>query len=77
MATPETLSYSEIEGRFDGEWVLLENPESTPLFEVTRGAILHHSKDRDEVYRKAVELRPKSSAIIYVGAFPENMAIIL
>lgn len=73
----ETLLLEEIERRFDSEWVLLEDPETTPDLEIIRGKVLWHSKDRDEVYRKAIELRPKHSAILYTGTIPEDMAVIL
>jgi hypothetical protein len=38
---------------------------------------LWHSKDRDEVYRKAVELRPKRFAMLYTGKMPEDTAVLL
>jgi hypothetical protein len=46
-------------------------------FEVQGGKVIWHSKDRDEVYRKAVELRPKHFATLYLGKMPENTAIVL
>lgn len=73
----EIMTRQEIEKQFASEWVLLEDPETTEALEVTRGKVLWHSKDRDEVYRKAVELRPKSSAFLYTGKIPKDMAIIL
>ncbi len=73
----ETLLLEEIERRFDSEWVLLEDPETTPDLEIIRGKVLWHSPDRDEVYRKALELRPKHSAIHYTGTIPEDMVVIL
>lgn len=73
----ETLPLDEIYTRFASEWVLLEDPETTPDLEIKRGRVLWHSRDRDEVYRKALELRPKHSAILYTGAIPEDMAILL
>ncbi len=71
------LSLAEIQARYNSEWVLLQDPETTDSLEVTRGQVLWHSKDRDEVYRKALELRPKHSAILYVGELPEGMEYIL
>ena len=73
----EVLSREEIEQRFVSEWILLEDPETTPMYEVLRGKVLWHSKDRDEVYDKALQLRPKDSAILYTGTIPDGMAIIL
>ena len=73
----ELMSLVEIQARFDSEWVLLEDPETSDTLEVKSGKVLWHSKDRDEVYRKARELRPKHSAILYTGKLPEGTAIVL
>ena len=73
----EFLSFSEIKARFKSEWVLLENPRTTSSLEVKSGKVLCHSKDRDEVYRKALELKPKHSAIFYTGKIPKDKVIIL
>ncbi len=71
------LTISEIESQFAGEWVLVEDPEADATREVRGGRILCHSKDRDEVYREAVALRPARFAILYTGTMPENTAIVL
>src|SRR2546425_5910097 len=52
----ELMSLAEINATFESEWVLLENPETTESLEVKAGKVLWHSKDRDELYRKAREL---------------------
>ncbi len=71
------MTLAEIENQFDSEWVLVEEPETNEDLEVIKGKVLHHSKDRDEVYRKAVALRPKRSAILYTGEIPEDTAVVL
>ena len=71
------LTLAEIENQFDSEWILVEEPETNQDLEVIKGKVLHHSKDRDEVYRKAVALRPKRSAILYTGEMPEDTAVVL
>ncbi len=71
------LSFSEIKERFDGEWVLIEDPETDDYFNIKQGAVLWHSKDRDEVYRKAREIRPRHSAILYTGRLPDDVAVVL
>ena len=73
----EVLSLAEIETRFDAEWVLLEDPQVNERLEVLSGKVLWHSKDRDEVYRKAIELRPQHSAFLYMGTIPEGTEVIL
>ncbi len=61
------MTIEEIESQFDSEWVLIEDPRTDEELKVVGGRVLHHSKDRDKVYRKAVSLRPKRSALIYTG----------
>ena len=73
----EVLTVQEIEDRYKAEWVLVEDPEVTPQREVIGGKVLFHSKDRDEVYNKAIELRPKHSAYLYTGRAAEDMVIML
>jgi hypothetical protein len=73
----EVLTIAEIEKRFDGEWVLVGDPDLTDMNEVKSGKVLAHSKDRDEVYRKALELRPKHSAMLCFVKIPDDMVIIL
>jgi hypothetical protein len=73
----EVLTISEIESRYASEWVLVEDPETNDALEVQRGKVRWHSPDRDEVYRKAVELHPSRFAIVYSRAQPKDTAIIL
>ncbi len=73
----EFLSFSEIKERFDSEWVLIGNPETNDDFSVKKGVVLWHSKDRDEVYRKAREIHPNHSAILYTGKLPDDVAVVL
>ncbi len=73
----QEMTLAEIESQFDSEWVLLEEPETNEQLEVVKGRVLHHSKDREEVYRKAVKLRPKRSAILYTGKIPEDTIVVL
>ena len=71
------MTIEEINSQFESEWVLIENPQTTDELEILGGKVLHHSKDRDEVYRKAVSLRPKRSAVVYTGEIPEDTAVVL
>ncbi len=71
------MTVEDIRAQFDGEWVLIEDPQTNEALEVVRGKVLHHGKDRDEVYREAVARRPKRSAILYTGLMPEDTAIVL
>lgn len=71
------LTIAEIEAQFESEWVLVEDPQTNESLEVQSGKVRYHSKDRDEVYRAAVKLRPKRFAILYTGTLPKGTAIVL
>jgi len=72
------ITLNEIRERFASEWVLVGDPQTSETLAVQAGKVLYHSKDRDEVYRKAVELRPKRCAFLYTGEIPaEGTAIVL
>ena len=71
------MTIEEIESQFESEWVLLEEPRTDEALKVLAGKVLFHSKDRDEVYRRVVALRPKRSAIVYTGQIPEETAVVL
>ncbi len=73
----QEMTIREIESRFESEWILVEDPRTNEELEVLSGKLRHHSKDRDEVYRKAVAIRPKRCAILYTGEIPEDTAVVL
>lgn len=73
----QLLTLAEIEERFPSEWILVADPEVDEELEVIRGKVICHSKDRDEVDRTAIKLRPKSAAYLYTGTIPEDAVIIL
>ncbi len=73
----EVLTIGEIEEKFESEWVLIEDPSTDESLEVRGGTVRCHGKDRDEVYRRAVQIRPRRFAIVYTGSMPGNTAIAL
>ena len=73
----EVLTIAQVEAQFDSEWILVGDPQTNEALEVQSGKVLWHSKDREEVYRKAVELRPRRSAMLYTGKMPKDTAVVL
>ncbi|HEY3242615.1 MAG TPA: hypothetical protein VGM03_04610 [Phycisphaerae bacterium] len=73
----ELLSLAEIHARYPSEWVLLVDPQYDEREEIVGGRVLWHSKDRDEVYRKDLELQPQSAAYHYTGELPDNSVVVL
>ncbi|MDE2842500.1 MAG: hypothetical protein OXN21_03860 [Chloroflexota bacterium] len=73
----EVMTWAEIEAGFDGQWVLIEDPETTGAQEIINGKVIFHSQERQEVYSKLFELRPHHPAILYVGEAMRDKAFAL
>lgn len=71
------MTYAEMEAAFDGEWVLIDEPELTDMNGIIRGTVLAHSKSRDAVYREAMRRKLDRVAILYMGTRPTNVHIVL
>ena len=71
----ELMTTAEIKQKYCSEWVLVEDPEFDEQMELIRGKVIFHSEDRQEVYRRDQELRPRSAAYFYTGPAPENILI--
>jgi hypothetical protein len=72
----DIMTIEQIYEQFDSEWVLLEDPETNKTLHVQRGRVICHSKDRDEVYKKALDSRAKRFAVLYTGMVPPKGAAI-
>ena len=73
----EVLTIAQIEAQFESEWILIEEPQTNEALEVQNGTVRWHRKDREEVYRKVVEMRPGRFAILYTGKMPKDTAVVL
>lgn len=76
-ARKRVLSMKEIERRYDGEWVLIVNPEVDELTRIRRGEVIHHGLDREEVYRVAHQRKDAHTAILFIGGPPKDMLYVL
>jgi hypothetical protein len=67
----------QIKSEFPLEWVLIGEPQTDEGMRLQGGRVLFHSLNRDDVYRKVVELRLPHFAVRYLGTMPENTALVL
>ena len=82
IAQAEIMTYAEMASAFDGEWVLIGEPELTPMNEVIRGAVLAHDEDRIAVYEALWRLReegrePSHIAVWYFGERPSDVEFLI
>jgi hypothetical protein len=71
------MKWNEIIKKYRCEWVLLENIKLDRNFKIKEGNVLLHSTDKNEIYDKLLELRPKKFAIEYTGKIPDDLAVVL
>jgi hypothetical protein len=71
------LTIDEIKARYAPDWVLIGEPQTDEFQRLSAGKVLFHSPDREEVYQKAIELRPGYFAFRFLGELPEDMAFVL
>ncbi len=83
MKTQATvMTYAEMEAAYGGEWVLIGEPDLTPMSEVIRGVVLAHDEDRVAVYGALRRLReegrePSHVAVWYFGELPNDVEFLL
>ena len=63
----EILTMEEIERKFDGEWVLIEDVETDERLEVVRGKVTYHGNDQTELHRHAMKSKTKRFASLFIG----------
>ncbi len=71
------MKWENIKKTFKDQWVLIEVEKVDESFNVVEGEVLAHSKDKNEVYQKLLQIRPKEFSIEYTGDIPEDLAIVM
>lgn len=71
------MKWEDIKKIFEDEWVLIKVDKVNENFSLLEGEVLANSKDKDEVYRKLLEIKPKEFMIEYTGEIPEDLAVVL
>ena len=73
----EILTMEEIEKKYDGEWVLIEDVESNEQLEILRGKVTYHGKDKNELHRRAKKSESNYIATRYIGKPDPNTEFLL
>ena len=73
----EILTMEEIEKKFDGEWVLIEDVETDERLDVVRGKVTYHGKDKNELHRQAMKSKTKCFASLFIGKPDPKMEFLL
>lgn len=73
----ERLTLEEMSHRYDGEWVLIGEPEFDEEGKPSSGVILAHNKDPDEMYREDVRIKPIYAAYWSFVPWPKDLVTAL
>lgn len=73
----QIMTLAEIQNQFDSEWILVGDPQLNDQNDVISGVVLCHSRDRDDLDRVALRMRPKRSAVLYTGKIADGAVIVL
>jgi hypothetical protein len=73
----DVLSIDEIKIRYAPDWVLIAEPQVDEFQRLHAGRVLFHSPDREEVYRRAIELKPDHFAVRYLGERAKDLVLVL
>jgi hypothetical protein len=73
----DVLPIDEIRARYDGQWVLITDPEINEACEVLRGHVAYHSPNRKEVWAAAADVSSNDIAVFYVGDIPSDTVYVL
>lgn len=71
------MKWEKIVEGFEDEWVLIDVKEVDEDFNLKDGDVIAHSRDKEEIYKKLLEIRPRSFSIEYTGKIPEDLAVVL
>jgi hypothetical protein len=73
----DVLTMEEIEARYSGEWVLIEDPEIDAVQRVRRGRVRWHGQDPDEGWLRAREMGIRNAAVYWMGEMPSDIVFAL
>lgn len=71
------MTIEEMRNAYPSEWLLITDPQTDQQHQLQKGTVEYHSKDRDDLYRHAILLKPKKFATLYTGSLQKDTAVIL
>lgn len=73
----EILTIEEIERKFDGEWVLIEDSETDERLEVVHGKVTYHGRDKERLDKRMMKSESDHIAALYIGKPDPKMEFLL
>lgn len=73
----ESITFQQMKEQYPDQWLLVTTVETDDDMNLVRGEVLAHSVNRDEIYRRLLDVTGKNVAIEYTGDIPEDLAVML
>jgi hypothetical protein len=71
------ITFKEIQQNYNGEWVLIAYIKTDENLQVTKGEVIAHLVNKEEIYQALESAQNRPMAIEYMGQVPEDIAFIL
>lgn len=71
------MTLAEIKQQYPDQWVLVEFLALDEELKVVEGKVIAHSRNKEEIYKKLLELENEKIAIEFTGDMPEEPAYLL
>ncbi|RLC17303.1 MAG: hypothetical protein DRI57_09970 [Deltaproteobacteria bacterium] len=71
------MKWDQIKKKYTDNWILLEDVQIDEDMYISEGKVIYFHPNKEEIYKKLLELKPKRSAIEFVGNIPEDIAVML
>ncbi len=71
------MKWNQIKKKYTDNWILLEDVQMDEDMYISEGRVIYFHPSKEEIYKKLLELKPKISAIEFVGNIPEDIAVML
>ncbi|HHT9121807.1 MAG TPA: hypothetical protein ACFYEF_02955 [Candidatus Wunengus sp. YC63] len=71
------MTLEEIKQQYPDQWVLVEFLELDEELKVIEGKVIAHSRNKEDIYKKLLELENEKIAIEFTGDMPAEPAYLL
>jgi len=65
------MKWKQIKKKYTGNWILIDDVKVNGNMNVMEGNVIYFHPDKENVYKKLLELKPKKSTIEFAGDIPE------
>ncbi len=72
----KVMEIGDIYKKYKDEWLLIEYEQLDEDLNVTKGKVVAHSRDKNEILQQLVQIQGRNIAIEYAGTAPKSLAVL-